>query len=189
MIKKIAATAAALAAATVGTLTLGAGSAQAADYEGQVTASGGLSVRYAPSTHASKVDHLKKGEKVGLGCWVYGTSVDGNRTWYAGQTDSPSSQWISGRYVKLLGKKPPRCTGDTAKAKATATLSVRHGPNTSDKRTGTIGKSTSFSVICKQPGQSVGGNNRWYLTSEKGWVSARYVDNVGKAPQWCRWAN
>ena len=187
MIKKILGTAAAVLTATAGAVTLNTAPAHAVSYDGKITAGSGLSVRYAPSTHASKVGTLAHGKRLGLGCWVYGTPVDGNRTWYALPTDSPGTQWIAGRYVDLLGSKPPRCTGDTATGKATAALSVRKGPNTQDAKTGTVAKGATFSIICKQPGQQVDGNNRWYWTTGHGWVSARYVSNVGPAPQWCRW--
>jgi uncharacterized protein YraI len=194
MIKRIAAAAVTLAAATAGSLAMTTTTASAADHSGQITASGGLTVRSAPSAHSAKVDRYKSGEKLGLGCWTYGTSVDGNRTWYSTPTDSPAGQWLSGRYVKLLGKKPPKCTGAAAKGTVTADLSVRRGPNTADNRIGSLDKGSSFRIVCQQPGTSVNGNNRWYLTtsnasSAKGWVSARYVDNVGKAPQWCHWPN
>ena len=41
---------------------------------------------------------------------------------------------------------------------------------------------------CKVPGPVVGGNPRWYLVVAEGdanWVSARYVRNVGPAPDPC----
>lgn len=41
---------------------------------------------------------------------------------------------------------------------------------------------------CKVPGPVVGGNARWYLVFGEGdanWVSARYVRNVGPAPEPC----
>lgn len=189
LIKKIVGATAAVLAATAGTVTLNTATAHAANYDGKITAASGLTVRYAPSSHSVSQGSIPYGRTVGLGCWVLGSSVDGNRTWYALPTDTPGTQWISGRYVKLLDSKPPRCTGTPAVGRATASLSVRRGPHTADVRIATLATGTKFSVICKQLGQSVDGNNRWYWTTDKGWVSARYVSNVGAAPQWCRWPN
>ncbi|MFQ6145527.1 SH3 domain-containing protein [Streptomyces seoulensis] len=42
-------------------------------------------------------------------------------------------------------------------------------------------------IYCKTPGQSVQGNNVWYLLADGTWAwgSARYIDNIGPAPRWC----
>ncbi|MBA2944506.1 SH3 domain-containing protein [Streptomyces himalayensis] len=43
------------------------------------------------------------------------------------------------------------------------------------------------SIFCKTAGDRVDGNNRWYLLTDGTWAwgSARYIDNIGKAPRWC----
>jgi len=51
-------------------------------------------------------------------------------------------------------------------------------------------------IVCRKRGEKVGGNrylggnNVWYLlggadTGLPGWVSARYVQNIGSLPRWC----
>ncbi|WP_152362632.1 hypothetical protein [Microlunatus speluncae] len=44
------------------------------------------------------------------------------------------------------------------------------------------------SIDCRTKGTIVGGNAEWYLISGEGdanWVSAKYVDLAGAAPDWC----
>ncbi|MGW1022963.1 SH3 domain-containing protein [Streptomyces sp. NPDC002577] len=43
------------------------------------------------------------------------------------------------------------------------------------------------SVFCKTAGESVDGNDRWYLLTDGTWAwgAARYIENVWKAPRWC----
>jgi Bacterial SH3 domain len=42
-------------------------------------------------------------------------------------------------------------------------------------------------IFCKTPGESVDGNPLWYLLADGTWAwgSARYIDNIGRAPHWC----
>ncbi|MGW4274583.1 SH3 domain-containing protein, partial [Streptomyces seoulensis] len=42
-------------------------------------------------------------------------------------------------------------------------------------------------IYCKTPGQSVQGNNVWYLLADGTWAwgAARFIDNIGPAPRWC----
>lgn len=52
----------------------------------------------------------------------------------------------------------------------------------------TFGNGSKISLSCKVSGTVVDGNNRWYLVLAEGdanWVSARYVSNVGPAPDPC----
>ncbi len=187
MFGKIAGTGVAVLTAVTAVLVVNTTAASAVGNGGRITARSGLSVRQAPSVHAARVYVLPHGDVVPLGCWLLGTPVDGNRTWYSLPTDSPGVQWFAGRYVKLLGAKPPHCTGDTATGRTIAALNVRTGPNAADARIRTLARHTTLNIICKQPAQHIAGNDRWYWTKGHGWVSARYVSNVGRAPQWCRW--
>lgn len=52
----------------------------------------------------------------------------------------------------------------------------------------TFPNGSKVTLDCKVPGPVVGGNPRWYLVVAEGdanWVSARYVRNVGPAPDPC----
>lgn len=52
----------------------------------------------------------------------------------------------------------------------------------------TFPNGSEITIDCKVPGTVVGGNPRWYLVVAEGdanWVSARYVRNVGPAPDHC----
>jgi uncharacterized protein YraI len=164
--------------------------AHAAGYQGTITAKSNLTVRYAPSRHAVRVDTLPYGDVVNLGCWVTGSSVSGNRTWYSLPTDTPGTQWISGHYVALAGAKPPRCVGTQTTGRTTAALAMRTGPNTADTRIRTVARGAKLTIVCKQPAQHIGGNDRWYWVKNngnpRGWVSARFVRTSGPAPTWCR---
>lgn len=52
----------------------------------------------------------------------------------------------------------------------------------------TFPNGSKISISCKVAGTAVDGNTRWYLVLAEGdanWVSARYVTNVGPAPDPC----
>ncbi|MZD09161.1 SH3 domain-containing protein [Streptomyces sp. SID5785] len=42
-------------------------------------------------------------------------------------------------------------------------------------------------IYCKTSGDNVGGNHLWYLLTDGTWAwgSAKYIDNIGRAPRWC----
>ncbi|MFE1951036.1 MULTISPECIES: SH3 domain-containing protein [Streptomyces] len=42
-------------------------------------------------------------------------------------------------------------------------------------------------IFCKTSGQNVEGNHLWYLLTDGTWAwgSAKYIDNIGRAPRWC----
>ncbi|QDQ13661.1 SH3 domain-containing protein [Streptomyces spectabilis] len=42
-------------------------------------------------------------------------------------------------------------------------------------------------IFCKTRGDSVQGNDRWYLLTDGTWAwgAAHYIANVGPAPRWC----
>ncbi|MET8245752.1 SH3 domain-containing protein [Streptomyces sp. NPDC005202] len=43
-------------------------------------------------------------------------------------------------------------------------------------------------IYCKTAGENAQGNRIWYLPADGAWAweAARYIDNVGPAPRWCR---
>lgn len=68
-------------------------------------------------------------------------------------------------------------------------LNVRSGPSASAKVVGSVKSGKTIPLGCKVRGTNVDGNNRWYRLpgddAGQEWVSARYVANVGAAPDWC----
>lgn len=68
-----------------------------------------------------------------------------------------------------------------------APVAVRTHFTTAAARIGTLNKGAKVSIWCKANGVPVDGNPRWYMLSldARHWVSARYVTNLGAAPQWC----
>ena len=64
-------------------------------------------------------------------------------------------------------------------------MTKRVAPTTAASASGGLGRGARVTIICELPGQSVGGNNRWYYLTDGRWVAARYVANVGRAPGWC----
>ncbi len=79
----------------------------------------------------------------------------------------------------------------TYKGKTIAQVNVRKYPTAAAKKIDSLKKGTTFEIQCKVNGPNVDGNRRWYLFERKGnpaygWVAARYVKNVGKAPQECK---
>lgn len=65
-------------------------------------------------------------------------------------------------------------------------LVVRTAPSTHAGSAGSVAQGTTISIDCKVTGTRVDGNTLWYeLSNGNGWVSARYVDNIGAAPDRC----
>lgn len=64
---------------------------------------------------------------------------------------------------------------------------VRSYPSTTASRFATVRGGQSVDITCKIHGRSVDGNDLWYALSDyrDRWVAARYVANVGAAPQFC----
>jgi uncharacterized protein YraI len=158
--------------------------AQAADgYEGTVTATN-LTVRYGPTTASTSEGLIAKGEVIPLVCQIRGTSVGGNNIWYA--LPPTLNEWVSARYVDTLDTPLPWC-GTSARftGKTTARVTKRTGPTTAASSAGHVAKGSTVTIICKLPGKTVKGNNRWYYLTDGRWVAARYVANVGAAPGWC----
>ncbi len=71
-------------------------------------------------------------------------------------------------------------TGLNIRARATTNSAVVGGP---------IRYGTVIRIRCKVVGQNVDGNRLWYKLADarfpNGFVSARYVDNIGRAPSYC----
>lgn len=44
------------------------------------------------------------------------------------------------------------------------------------------------SIFCKTPGETVDGNPLWYLLADGTWAwgAARFIDNIDRAPGWCK---
>lgn len=173
-----------IAAATLAAGPLAAAPAEASvATEGKVLASV-LTVRYAPTTHSTALGSFTKGKVIPLSCKVVGPSVDGNNIWYS--LPPTTHEWVSARYVQPLDGTVPWCRGlAKTTGQATVALSKRTGPSTLNARVGSYAKGATFTIICKVNNQRVDGNNLWYWTSEKRWVSARYVKNVDKIPTHC----
>ncbi|MCG3043274.1 SH3 domain-containing protein [Streptomyces fenghuangensis] len=70
-------------------------------------------------------------------------------------------------------------------------LNVRSKPNTHSRVLATLPYGKIVHIECKVNSQNIDGNPRWYKLDRKhhhhdGWVSARYVENIGPAPKFCR---
>ncbi|MGW7003184.1 SH3 domain-containing protein [Streptomyces sp. NPDC054933] len=66
-------------------------------------------------------------------------------------------------------------------------LNVREMPTTHSRIVGLNAEGSLVSIHCKVNGEWIKGNPRWYKLTGKthGWSSARYILNVGPAPEWC----
>ncbi len=178
----------AVAAAAAVAVALGLGAAAPAQAEseadGVVVATGGLTVRQLPTTVSTAKGKLVDGTTVSIICKVRGSSVDGNNLWYL--LPPTLNEWVSARHVRNVGAAPGWCGSDERFVGRTiTTVTKRVAPTTAAGATGVLTRGATVHIICKLPGQSVGGNNRWYYLTDGRWVSARYVDNVGRAPGWC----
>lgn len=88
----------------------------------------------------------------------------------------------------LMTSAPAHAQGSyEGKVISKTNLSVRYGPSSATKRMGSVKPGKVIPLHCKVRGSSVGGNDIWYALPPtfNEWVSARYVDNVGAAPDWC----
>lgn len=185
MIKKVIGVGVAALTAAAGTVALTASPALAAGGDGKVISKTNLTVRRAPSTHSVALGSIKPGKIIPLECKVTGTDVGGNNRWYL-LPGGDTPEWVSARYIQNIGTAPDWCGNDERfVGRTTVALTRRVGPNTADAGAGTYAKGAGVDIICKTTAQNVDGNNRWYWTTAHRWVAARYVDNVGRAPNWC----
>lgn len=67
---------------------------------------------------------------------------------------------------------------------ANSGLRARNKPSVSAGSLTTLPSGYVVSIDCKIDGEDVDGNNIWYFT-DYGWLSARYVANVGDPPDSC----
>lgn len=174
-------------ALTAGLAISGGGTANAAgpaSGTGEVDASGGLSIRYAPTTSSKQVSALRDNARVALACKVRGTSVGNNDIWYKLNS---RTKWISARFVRNVGRAPGWCADSNAVGENNQAigLNLRAGPSTKDRVVGSLSANGRVKLICKVNGESIRGNKLWYQTTDRKWVTARYVDNVGRAPSYC----
>ena len=172
-------------AAGVGIIGAGTADAGAPRATGEVTANGGLSLRSSPSLSTGRVGAVSKGQRLTLTCKVRGTNVGGNDIWYS--LSGSRTKWVSARYIRNVGRAPVWCIGSAAVGKNSEAigLNLRAGPTTSDRVVGSLAGKGRVDLICKVRGETIRGNNLWYQTSDRKWVTARYIDNVGKAPSYC----
>ncbi|WEH39689.1 SH3 domain-containing protein [Streptomyces sp. AM 2-1-1] len=70
---------------------------------------------------------------------------------------------------------------------ARPSLLLRDRPTRSSRVVGEVPYGTVVTIFCKTRGDSVDGNDRWYLLTDGTWAwgSARYIENIGAAPDWC----
>jgi len=67
------------------------------------------------------------------------------------------------------------------------TLFLRSAPNRGSQVIRVAHQGDVVSIFCKTPGQSVQGNNLWYLLPDGTWAwgAAHYIDVTGREPRWC----
>lgn len=77
-------------------------------------------------------------------------------------------------------------TATTYQGKVTAkSLAIRTLPTTVAWKRGALAKGKTIKLVCKVKTVKVDGNNLWYMLGKNRWVSARYVSNLGPAPEFC----
>lgn len=66
-------------------------------------------------------------------------------------------------------------------------LLKRSGPSTKYKVVGSNPYNKVVKIKCKVNGENIQGNPRWYKLKDGSyaWSSARYIMNIGEAPEWC----
>lgn len=170
--------------ATLAATSLVPAHAHTAD-DGVVTARGGLTVREAPSVKSPSSATLAKGSRIPIVCRTDGSIVGGSTTWYL--LPPTTEEWISGAYVRVDGDVP-ECGSNRpwTRGRTTTGLTIRRGPHSADQSLGTANKGQVLQLQCKINSQQISGNSLWYkLHGSQGWVSGRYVTNVGAAPGFC----
>jgi uncharacterized protein YgiM (DUF1202 family) len=72
---------------------------------------------------------------------------------------------------------------------ARAGLKIRSGPSQSYRVIGFLKHGQIVKIKCKVNGQWINGNPRWYKLADGrwAWASARYIKNIGAAPEWCHY--
>jgi hypothetical protein len=145
---------------------------------------------YSFATKASKkIQTFRKGTHVYVLCKLNGVPVDGNKRWYNLADDYNATQWVPARYVTNIGPAPKACSARAelafGKVIAKPSLTKRAKPTSKSAAKGTIRYGTKVDILCKTTGPKVGGNALWYQLTNGRWVTARYVDNLGRVPEYC----
>ncbi|MFE7311745.1 SH3 domain-containing protein [Streptomyces sp. NPDC057555] len=67
-------------------------------------------------------------------------------------------------------------------------LVIRTGPGTEHPAMTTLPYGEVITLVCKVNGQNIHGNPRWYKLDWRrdSFASARYIEPIGAAPEWCR---
>lgn len=157
-----------------------------------VVAPSGANARRAPSPFAGVEQRLAASSRVKVTCWAPGGDKAEAREqrWYKYDSQGNASRWVPARELSKVPNTIGRCAvTPTATGRTTSKVALRTGPTTQDAAATIAPKGRQLTITCKLGSQSVRGNDRWYLTSTGHWVSARYVANIGAAPQWCTRAN
>lgn len=105
------------------------------------------------------------------------------------QREHEAQQKEARKEAREQGKTQPEASAQAYKGRVIAKpyLLLRDKPTRSSRIVGSVDYGTVVSIFCKTTGDNVDGNNRWYLLSDGTWAwgSARYIENIGAAPQWC----
>ncbi|MFD7745900.1 SH3 domain-containing protein [Streptomyces sp. NPDC059698] len=105
------------------------------------------------------------------------------------QREHEAQQKEAREEARQQGKAQPKASNQAYKGRVIAKpyLLLRDKPTRSSRIVGSVDYGTVVSIFCKTTGDNVDGNNRWYLLSDGTWAwgSARYIENIGAAPQWC----
>ncbi|MFI2430940.1 SH3 domain-containing protein [Streptomyces sp. NPDC018693] len=66
-------------------------------------------------------------------------------------------------------------------------LLLRSAPNRSSQVIRVAARGEVVRIFCQSKGESVLGDNRWYLLADGTWAwgSARYIKPIGASPRWC----
>lgn len=152
-----------------------------------VTKPAGAVVRKAPTTQSGAELTLKGKSRVSVSCWVNGPAKGNGVTqrWYKYEIQGLPSTWIASEALSSVSPSVKECTTTKTVGRTTTALTARTGPHTSSAPVTTLGARKTISLVCKVQSQNIGGNSLWYYTSQGSWVSAKYITNVGAAPQWC----
>ncbi|MFD9633460.1 SH3 domain-containing protein [Streptomyces violascens] len=95
---------------------------------------------------------------------------------------NPTPQPVSGSAQQGPAAAP--AAQPMSKVVANGGVWIRQEASTNSKRIGLLPKGMAAAPECKKIGQSVDGNRLWYKlgAGKQGWVSARYVQNLGRVP-------
>nr|WP_078877245.1 SH3 domain-containing protein [Streptomyces sp. 150FB] len=75
----------------------------------------------------------------------------------------------------------------TGRVIAKSGLLLRDKPTRGSRIIGSAAYGSIVHIFCKTQGDTVNGNDRWYLLTDGTWAwgSAAYISNIGAAPRWC----